>query len=32
VETRGSQSLLNIDAFADPMAYTLKVKIPGSDE
>src|SRR5690606_10544721 len=24
VETRGSRSLLNIDAFADPTAYTLK--------
>ncbi len=32
VETRGSQSLLNIDAFADPTAYTLQVKKPGSDE
>ncbi|MDA3791323.1 MAG: site-specific DNA-methyltransferase [Desulfobacula sp.] len=32
VETRGSQSLLNIDDFADPTAYTLKVKKPGSDE
>ena len=32
VETRGSQSLLNIDAFADPTAYTLKIKKPGSDE
>ena len=32
VETRGSQSLLNIAAFADPTAYTLKVKRPGSDE
>ena len=32
VETRGSQSLLNIDAFQDPTAYTLKVKKPGSDE
>jgi len=32
VETRGSQSLLNIDAFADPTAYTLKVKKPGTDE
>ena len=32
VETRGSQSLLNIDGFADPTAYTLKVKKPGSDE
>lgn len=32
VETRGSQSLLNIDKVADPTAYTLKVKKPGSDE
>lgn len=32
VETKGSQSLLNIDAFADPTAYKLKVKKPGSDE
>lgn len=32
VESRGSQSLLNIDGFADPTAYTLKVKKPGSDE
>lgn len=32
VETRGSQSLLNIDAFADPMAYALEVKKPGTDE
>lgn len=32
VETRGSQSLLNIDAFTDPTAYILKVKKPGSDE
>jgi adenine-specific DNA-methyltransferase len=32
VETRGSQSLLNIKAFADPSAYKLKVKRPGSDE
>jgi adenine-specific DNA-methyltransferase len=32
VETRGSQSLLNIAAFTDPIAYTLKVKRPGSDE
>jgi len=31
-ETRGSESLLNIDAFADPTAYKLKVKKPGSDE
>jgi adenine-specific DNA-methyltransferase len=32
VETRGSQSLLNIAAFTDPTAYMLKVKRPGSDE
>lgn len=32
VETRGSQSLLNISAFMDPTAYRLKVKRPGSDE
>ncbi|PKL44159.1 MAG: site-specific DNA-methyltransferase [Candidatus Riflebacteria bacterium HGW-Riflebacteria-1] len=32
VETRGSQSLVNINAFADPTAYTLAVKKPGSDE
>jgi adenine-specific DNA-methyltransferase len=32
VETRGSQSLLNIDAFADPRRYTLDVKKPGTDE
>ncbi len=32
VETRGSQSLLNVGAFLDPTAYTLKVKRPGSDE
>jgi len=32
VETRGSQSLLNIDAFADPCRYTLEVKKPGTDE
>ena len=32
VETRGSQSLLNIDAFAEPAAYTLDVKKTGSDE
>lgn len=32
VETRGSQSLLNIDAFANPTSYTLKVKKPGTDE
>lgn len=32
VETRGSQSLLNVAAFTDPTAYKLKVKGPGSDE
>lgn len=32
VETRGSQSLLNIDSFVDPRAYTIRVKKPGSDE
>ena len=32
VETRGSQSLLNIDGFADPTAYFLKVKKIGGDE
>jgi adenine-specific DNA-methyltransferase len=32
VETRGSQSLLNVEAFVDPTAYCLKVKRPGSDE
>lgn len=32
VETRGSQSLLNIKAFKVPTAYKLKVKLPGSDE
>lgn len=32
VETRGSQSLLNIPAFKMPTAYKLKVRRPGSDE
>ena len=32
VETRGSQSLLNTQAFTDPNAYKLKVKRLGSDE
>jgi adenine-specific DNA-methyltransferase len=32
VESKGSQSLLNIDAFNDPNSYVLKVKKPGSDE
>lgn len=30
VETRGSQSLLNISDFSDPTAYKLKVKKPGA--
>ena len=32
VETRGNQSLLNVQGFRDPTAYKLKVKRPGSDE
>lgn len=32
VESRGSQSLLNVEKFADPTGYKLKVKRPGSDE
>ena len=32
VETRGNQSLLNVQAFTDPTGYKLKVKRPGSDE
>ncbi|MDZ7830270.1 MAG: DNA methyltransferase [Desulfobacterales bacterium] len=32
VETRESQSLLNIAAFTDPTAYRLKIKRPGSEE
>lgn len=32
IETQGSPSLLNIDGFADPSAYELKVKKLGSDE
>jgi adenine-specific DNA-methyltransferase len=32
VETRASQSLLNVKAFQDPSAYSLKAKRPGSDE
>jgi adenine-specific DNA-methyltransferase len=32
VETHGSQSLLNVQAFSDPTAYKLKVKHAGSDE
>lgn len=31
-ETKGSPSLLNIEWFADPTAYRLKVKKPGTDE
>jgi adenine-specific DNA-methyltransferase len=31
-ETKGSPSLLNIEWFADPCAYKLKVKKPRSDE
>lgn len=31
VETRGSQSLLNIRDFVDPAAYSLNVKAAGSD-
>jgi adenine-specific DNA-methyltransferase len=32
VETRGSRSLLDVEAFRDPTAYQLRVKRPGSDE
>ena len=32
IETRGSQSLLNIDNFAQPNAYQFNLKIPGSDQ
>lgn len=32
VESRGSASLLDIQAFSDPTAYKLLVKSPGSDE
>jgi adenine-specific DNA-methyltransferase len=32
VETLGSPSLLNVNEFADPTNYRLKVKRPGSDE
>lgn len=31
LETQGSSSLLNVAQFADPTAYTLRVKQPGSD-
>jgi adenine-specific DNA-methyltransferase len=30
VDTRGSQSLLNIAAFTNPVGYTMKVKKPGA--
>ena len=32
VETRGSRSLLNVEAFNDPTAYKLKVRHVGGDE
>ena len=32
VETRGNQSLLNVQGFSDPTAYKMKVKRPCSDE
>ena len=32
VELQNSKSLLNVDSFTDPMAYTLDIKKPGSDE
>jgi adenine-specific DNA-methyltransferase len=32
VESRGSASLLNTEAFTDPTSYRLTVKRPGSDE
>jgi len=31
-ETRGSRSLLNVQAFNSPESYKLSVKLPGSDE
>ena len=31
VETQGSQSLLNVASFADPTAYRMRIKQPGSD-
>lgn len=31
-ETKGSPSLLSVEQFADPTAYELKIKKPGSDE
>lgn len=32
VETRGSLSILNVQAFSDPTDYVLKVRLPGFDE
>lgn len=32
VETKGSQSLLNVAQFRDPKSYQLEIKKPGSDE
>lgn len=32
VESRNGASLLNVSRFADPRAYALKIKRPGSDE
>lgn len=32
LETKNSASLLNIDAFADPMSYKMKIKKKGSNE
>lgn len=32
VETKGSQSLLNVAQFRDPMAYQLEIRKPGSDD
>jgi adenine-specific DNA-methyltransferase len=32
VESRGSQSLLNVAAFSDPTGYRLKIKVAGSDQ
>ena len=32
LSSKGSPSLLNIERFADPTAYTLQVKKPGTDE
>jgi hypothetical protein len=31
VETQGSQSLLNVADFADPTAYRMQIKQPGSE-